>query len=256
MSLLGRVLTMGTFVFLVIPSVPVYSQYGGAALGMLNSDDAGIVLGQPCFAILRITDVPPDGNGARATTIKEERKWRDSKGRFRLETARVTEGQDPVFQVVTILDPVKNTITTLNLEQKTASIVDLQPGQLHAWADRDAKPLLAMPGVDVKVEHLPGKTIDGVFALGRRVTRTRPPGTVGNDKTIVSVSESWVAEDLKILLASSMDDPRTGKETGEVTRLERTEPDAGLFQVPAGYTVNEAQGKPLYPVIRSGHPQN
>ncbi|MGP8260404.1 MAG: hypothetical protein ACLQM6_10680 [Acidobacteriaceae bacterium] len=166
-----------------------------------------------------------------------------------METARVTEGQEPVFQVATILDPVKNTITTLNLEHKTASIVDLQPGQLHAWADRDAKPLLAMPGVDVKVEHLPGKTIDGVNALGRRVTRTRPPGTVGNDKTIVSVSESWVADDLKILLASSMDDPRTGKQTGEVTHLERTEPDASLFQVPAGYTVTESVGRPMQQVV-------
>jgi hypothetical protein len=113
-----------------------------------------------------------------------------------------------------------------------------------------------MPGVDVKVEHLPGKNIDGVFTLGRRVIRTRPPGTVGNDQTIVSVSESWVAEDLKILLASSMDDPRSGKQTGEVTHLERAEPDASLFQVPAGYTVKEAQGKPLYPVILSGHPQD
>jgi hypothetical protein len=72
----------------------------------------------------------------------------------------------------------------------------------------------------------------------------------------VSVSESWVAQDLKVLLASSMDDPRTGKQTGEVTQLERTEPDASLFQVPAGYAVKEAQGKPLVPIILSGHPQN
>ncbi len=254
MSLQGRVLTIGAMALLAIPTA--VAQYGGAAVAMLNSDDAGIVLGQPCFAIFRITDVPPAGNGARTTTVKVERKWRDSRGRFRMETGRVAQGQDPVFQVATILDPVKNTITTLNLGQKTASIVALQPGQLHARADRDAKPLLAMPGVDVKVEHLPGKNIDGVFTLGRRVIRTRPPGTVGNDQTIVSVSESWVAEDLKILLASSMDDPRSGKQTGEVTHLERTEPDASLFQVPAGYTVKEAQGKPLYPVILSGHPQN
>jgi len=247
MSLQGRVLTIGAMALLAIPTA--VAQYGGAAVVMLNSDDAGIVLGQPCYAIFRITDMPPAGNGARATTIKVERKWRDSQGRFRMETGRVAEGQDPVFQVATILDPVKNTITTIHMDTKTASIVALQPGQLHAWADRDAKPLLAMPGVDVKVEHLPGKTIDGVIALGRRVTRTRPPGTVGNDKTIVSVSESWVAEDLKILLASSMDDPRTGKQTGEVTHLERAEPDASLFQVPAGYTVTEAEGRPMQQVV-------
>jgi hypothetical protein len=253
MTLQAKVLAIGAMAFLGLPAA--VAQYGGAAVAMLNSDDAGIVQGQPCSLIFKITDVPPAG-GTRGTTTKVERKWRDSQGRFRMETVRVAVGQEPVFQVATILDPVKNTITTLKFDQKTASIVHLEPGQLHVWTDRDEKPLLAMPEVEVKVEHLPGKTIEGVLALGRRVTRTRPPGTVGNDKTVVSVSESWVAQDLKILLASSMDDPRTGKQTGEATQLERTEPDAALFQVPDGYSVTEAQGKPLTPVIISGHPPN
>jgi hypothetical protein len=41
-----------------------------------------------------------------------------------------------------------------------------------------------------------------------------------------------------------MDDPRE-QQTREVTQLERTEPDASLFQIPADYTVKEAEGRPL-----------
>ena len=84
--------------------------------------------------------------------------------------------------------------------------------------------------------------IAGVFGVDRRETRTRPPGTINNDKTVVSVSERWVSPDIKILLASSMDDPRE-RLTREVT-LERVQPDASLFEVPADYTIKEAQGGP------------
>jgi hypothetical protein len=58
------------------------------------------------------------------------------------------------------------------------------------------------------VEKMAAKSIAGEPAVGRRVTRTRPPGTVGNATTIVSVSERWISPDLKIVLATLMDDPR------------------------------------------------
>ena len=242
MTLHGRVLTIGAMALLAIPAA--VAQYGGAAAVALMGDDAGIVLGQPCTLVEKVADVKPLADGTKTTKRTEERKWRDSQGRFRKQVTQVAEGQEPVFQVATIIDPVKNTITTLHMNTKTASVVYLQPGQLHPYVDLDDKPLMAMPGVQVKVEKLDGKSIAGVYAVGRRVTRTRPPGTVGNDKTIVSVSDRWVSPDLKILLASSMDDPRE-QQSREATRLDRTEPDASLFQVPAGYTVTEAEGRPM-----------
>jgi hypothetical protein len=95
-----------------------------------------------------------------------------------------------------------------------------------------------LPGVQVKVEKLGEKTIAGVYAEGRRVTRFRPSGTVGNDKPIVSVSDRWVAEDLKIPLATTLDDPRQ-REASQVTKLDRAQPDPILFQIPADFTVRE-----------------
>ena len=246
MTVQRRILAVGAMVFLAVPIA--IAQYGAAAVGALNGDDAGIVLAQPCFAVEKTVEITPLADGTKITKRWEVRKWRDSQGRFRKERALVEHGEEPVFNLATILDPVKNTVTTLHLDTKTASIVHLPQGALHPYVDRDDKEILTHPGVKVKVEKLDGKMIAGVFAVGRRETRTRPPGTIDNDKTVVSVNERWVAPDLKILVASSTDDPRE-QLTREVTHLQRAEPDASLFEVPAGYTVKEAQGGPLHQVL-------
>lgn len=245
MNLQSKVLAIGAMAFLGLPAA--VAQYGGAAVVALNGDDAAIVVQQPCIVVEKVTEVRPLADGTNLTKITEERKWRDAQGRFRKEVTQVEQGREPVYQVATIIDPLKNTITTLHMDAKTASVVHLQPGTLHPYVDLDDKQLMALPGVQVKVEKLPGKTIAGVYAVGRRVTRTRPPGTIGNDKPVVSVSERWVSADVKILLASSTDDPRE-RMTREVTHLERVEPDANLFLVPADYTVKEAEGRPLHQV--------
>ncbi len=230
---------------LAVGASPAGAQYGGAATVALNSDNAGIVLGQPLSMVEKTTDVTPVVGGAAITKYAEEREWRDSQGRFRRESTQVEEGEAAVYDTAVIIDPVKNTATTLHLFAKTASVVHLREGQLHPYVDPLAdKPIMAMPGVQVKVEKLEGKTILGVYAVGRRVTRTRPPGTIGNDKTIVSTSERWVSPDLKIMLATSMNDPRE-VQTRTVTQLDRGEPDAGLFQVPEGFTVTESEGRPM-----------
>jgi len=250
MILQGKVLAVGAMAFLAVPIA--VAQYGGAAVAALNGDDAGIVLAQPCIAAEKVVEVKPLADGTKITRQTEQRKWRDSQGRFRKEVTQVEDGQEPVFQIATIVDPVKNTVTTLHMDTKTASVIHLPEGTLNKYVDLDDKELYAMPGVQVKVEKLQGKTIAGVYAVGRRVTRTRPPGTIGNDKTVVSVSERWVSPDIKLVLATRMEDPRELL-TREVTHLERVEPDASMFQVPADFTVKEAEGKPLHQVMIQGH---
>jgi len=238
-------------VLFLVPSVAT-AQYGGAAVAALNGEDAGIVKGEPCVWVQKITTTTPRPDGTDGTSITLRRKWRDSEGRFRREIAKVTNGQEPVYQVATILDPVKNTVTTLHMDTKTASVVHLPPGTLRSYVDADDREMLAAPGVHIKVEDIQGKEIMGVHVLGRRVTRTRPPGTIGNDHTIVSVNERWDAPDLKIMMWRNLDDPRQ-QEHSEVTELNRVEPEAALFQVPSDYSMNESQGSPLHEVIIPGH---
>lgn len=208
---------------------------------VMQSDDAGIVIGQPCIVVEKTASARPSADGTTIMKRTEELKWRDSEGRFRKEATTVEEGDSPVFHSATIIDPVKNTLTILNLDNKVATVFHLPeqgPGKLHKYIELDEKPLEALPGVEVRVEKLKEKSINGENAVGRRVTRTRPPGTIGNDKPVVSVSERWVSPELKILLASSMNDPRE-KLTREVTQLQRTEPESNLFTIPSDFAVKE-----------------
>ncbi len=216
-------------------------QIGAAARIALMQDDAGIVQGQPCVVVEEVETTRQLADGTTLTRQVEVRKWRDSEGRFRRETAEVQPGQEPDFEIASIIDPVNNTLTILHFDRKQAIVYHLPdqgPFHLRPYEDPFDKQLLARPGVQVKVEKLDGKEIAGVYAVGRRVTRIRPPGTIGNDKPVVSVAERWVSPDLKIMLLQWTNDPRE-KVTHQVTQLDRNEPDPQLFQVPEGFSARE-----------------
>ena len=81
------------------------------------------------------------------------------------------------------------------------------------------------------------KTIDGVLTQGVRRTRTIPAGQIGNSAPLVTTSEYWAAPSLGISLRSVSDNPQYGKMTRELISLTLGEPDASLFQPPAGYRI-------------------
>jgi len=91
----------------------------------------------------------------------------------------------------------------------------------------------------LKQEDLGTQTISGVTAKGTRYTHTIPAGQIGNEKAIVVVSERWYSDELQMVVKSTRSDPRFGTSTYTVTNIQRTEPAAGLFTVPADYTVQE-----------------
>ena len=191
-----RILSLAALAALAIaPTHPAAAQ-SAAVAAILAQDDAGTVLGQPLFAVEQTVEVRTLADGTHLTRRTEEHKWRDTQGRYRRESTVVTEGQPPVFHTAFIIDPAANTVAILDLDRKTAVVTHLPatgPYALHPYINLDDKPIEALPGVNVKVEKLEGKTIAGVYAVGRRVTRTRPPGTIGNDRPVVSVAERWGA---------------------------------------------------------------
>ena len=56
---------------------------------------------------------------------------------------------------------------------------------------------------------------------------------------ITVVIETWRSNDLQIDMLRKQDDPRMGVVEWRVTQIDRAEPDASLFVVPADYTVTE-----------------
>jgi hypothetical protein len=86
-------------------------------------------------------------------------------------------------------------------------------------------------------EDLPPQNIEGVYATGKRTTRTIPAGQIGNEKDIVVMEEVWYSPDLQMNVMTKHSDPRTGENTYRLTNINRAEPDPSLFQVPPDYTV-------------------
>ncbi len=91
-------------------------------------------------------------------------------------------------------------------------------------------------------ESLGAQTIDGVFVEGTRTTVTYPVGLMGNDREFSAVSESWMSPDLKTLILSKNNDPRSGEHTFRIQNLSRTPPDPSLFTVPSDYSVTDEAG--------------
>jgi hypothetical protein len=93
--------------------------------------------------------------------------------------------------------------------------------------------------IDATVVPLGTKTVEGVSATGSRTTRTMNPGTMGNDRPIVFISDTWFSTDLKVTVLTETDDGQAGHSTMKLVNIVRSEPNAALFQIPPDYTVKE-----------------
>ena len=62
-------------------------------------------------------------------------------------------------------------------------------------------------------------------AKGTRTTIEIAAGAIGNELPITVTAEEWVAVDLKVLVMTKHDDPRTGETTYRLTGIIRGEPD-------------------------------
>lgn len=180
---------------------------------------------------------------------------RDSLGRTREEVTFPARGTDAQpHTMITIFDPVAKTITTLRTEKKIAVVRAIPeprgdrgpgrrgPGSPPPAGDNVQGAPHRGPREDknVATTDLGSKTIDGVVATGKRITRTIPANTMGNTAAIVTTHEEWFSQDLKVELNRSDVNPFRGTDTMTVSGLTKAEPAVALFKVPEGYTVQAA----------------
>jgi uncharacterized protein (TIGR02246 family) len=100
-------------------------------------------------------------------------------------------------------------------------------------------------------ESLGTQMIEGSIAGGTRVTTTIPVGIAGNDKALVSTSETWVARDLKLVVLSKHHSLKDGETVTKLKNITRAEPDPVLFQVPPDYRLVDEEGRFTIEVARS-----
>jgi hypothetical protein len=201
------------------------------------------------------TQTLQDGTTIHRTTSTA--LYRDSEGRSRREVTLSgfgflqTSGKPRT--VITINDPVAGVHYLLDPEQKMAHKMTppnggkpgaAPNGNAQTFKQQMQQRLAAEEASGtVKKESLGTQTINGVNAEGTRITRTIPAGQIGNDKPIQIVFERWYSPDLQIMVKSTRNDPRFGITTYALANVQRAEPAAALFTVPADYTVQE--GGPL-----------
>jgi TonB family protein len=94
-----------------------------------------------------------------------------------------------------------------------------------------------------KAESLGKQMVEGVECEGERAVTTMPAGTIGNDRPIETVNETWYSPELKIMILSKRSDPRFGESAYSVTNITRTEPYAELFQPSSDYTFIDGDSK-------------
>jgi len=215
------------------------------------------------IAITETTQILGDGN--RIVGKTSAFVARDSQGRTRREIAlsRIGTLQMDSPKMVFINDPTTHTQYVLTPDQST-KVVKSGTGwssaptiiDLHGTADhkryveekviaggqiiteRRIGPGHSEDSADqqrqIKHEDLGTQTIEGVSAEGKRETVTIPTGAIGNERPIEIVSETWFSPELHTMIVRKHSDPRVGETVFRLTDIKRIEPDAALFQPPAG----------------------
>lgn len=232
-------------------------------LGFAGMHGGKVVKGAPftATATSQTAQTLADGNHISRTITTN--LFRDSQGRFRKEGTmpaigpQAASGQSRSFVVIS--DPVAGVQYMLQPEQKVAHKMPAfgagkGKGKNFAKGEGPGGKWKERAEANVQKESLGTQTIAGVNAEGTRFTRTIPAGQMGNDKAITIVSERWFSADLQTVVMSKHSDPRFGETTYTLTNIQRQEPAASLFTVPADYTVKEGGPRKGQRRFRGGPP--
>ena len=233
------------------PGEPPHGWPGGSRFAFMGfgPDMNAPVAGAPYSAVqvTQFTQRLADGNAIQHS--EQANIFRDTQGRVRIEhnfSGRAAAGGKAPSTVVSIFDPVAGYSYMLqpNSQKAVQSVVRTRPaGDPTGRGPRpgrrsspDAQP--------AQTDNLGTQTINGVLATGTRTTQTIPSGAIGNAQQIQIVREVWISQDLKVPVMIKTSDPRFGETTMQLTHVVQANPDAALFQVPAGYTIESAPARP------------
>jgi len=216
-----------------------------------------VVTGAPysAQAVRQFTQTLADGTHIQRSTTSS--MARDSQGRTRTEETMsaigpMTASGGSARTQVFIHDPVASMSYVLDPNAKSARQMQVPRGRAGFQGRRGGPPPAGAAGngpfprgrnqANVKREDLGTQVMQGITVQGTRETRTIPAGQAGNDRAMEVVTETWRSPDLQVVVMSKTSDPRMGESVYQLTNINRAEPDASLFSVPSGYSVQ--QGRP------------
>ena len=199
-------------------------------------------------ALTETTQTLADGN--RITRKTTSKIARDGEGRVRREETLGAIGpwseEGEPHKVVTISDPGahshyavstdKLTVEKLTAENMamTGALPPPPPGRSEIALITKGFTAMKMThkGQDEKTESLGQKTIEGLVVDGTRTRTTIAAGSIGNERPIEIVSESWYSAELQTVVMSTRSDPQAGETVYKLTNVQRVEPPHELFDMP------------------------
>ncbi|MGA7313292.1 MAG: hypothetical protein WBX22_04895 [Silvibacterium sp.] len=184
------------------------------------------------------TDIQPNGNTLQLWSEREIA--RDNEGRIYNEYrpfVPTTTKTVPDAIVIHLYDPQNRMTEYLYPEQKTYRMMILNRPPATDTPDDFASPTAATapPSEFTRREDLGYRTITGLQVHGVRVMQTLTAAESGTGQEVTVTNEYWYSEALRLNLATTHNDPRSGSVTMAMTQIDRGEPSAALFGVPADY---------------------
>ncbi len=251
---IARILCLGSLLCLAIPEqaqepdshVPGHD---GGVREVLESIAIPPVPHAPFTATLATEWIKYAADGGTVTLVNQRRIARDGQGRIYGERWWLVPKSGKVESTmnwIQLADPKQRTLYNCSTEKHICDLLVYDPADaLSAMSPRrgSSGPLANGDG-NVVWEDLGTRNIAGIDTVGARETTTSNAGTMGNDQPLVSMSEYWHSEQLGINLLSIRTSPFFGKQTFTVTELTAAEPDSQLFELPAGFKINDQRKNP------------
>jgi hypothetical protein len=188
----------------------------------------------------------PDGTTSIRTTINHIA--RDSSGRIYNERRMLVPNTfkgDPILLETHIYDPNTRLNVFINphthLARETVLPQPLRP------AANSLPPRTHPNDPSVTESDLGTQLIGTVELKGIRKTRTIPASASNTGQPVVVDDEYWYSPDLSVYMIIKHDDPRTGEQIVAVSKVERSEPPASLFAIPADCKVVDETPPPPQP---------
>jgi hypothetical protein len=216
----------------------------GGTRQRLQSIDIPPATNAPFSAVVTTewTRILPDGSTG---TIKNHRTVaRDSLGRVFQERRYFTPDGDKQTTAISELDyqdPSRHEMCICRPDTKVCTVYKFDSPATVSLPK--AGPLANGTGT-VTLESLGRKTIDNVDVVGSREVTTLNAGVMGNEKPEPVVKEFWYSPQLKINVITKRFDPRaSAMQNFVVGSISLAEPDAKLFEPPAGYRMVRMDGQ-------------
>jgi hypothetical protein len=204
--------------------------------GLLGAGTRTPVTGAPYSATETLTRQQTLSNGNQLSRTQTTTVARDSEGRISTSetiTPSAASGK-PAYTLETIFDPVAGYRYELNSSSMIAVQMPLPKMRTGTGPQRTPP-----TNPDITTTSLGMSSINGVAATGTQITETIPAGAIGNAQPIQVIRITWVSNDLKVPVEIKTSDPRFGSSDLELSNITTTDPNAALFTVPSGYTIQQ-----------------